>query len=143
MNRPKPMKLNGLLILGLLSACGLAACSPNTTTVGEAEYSSKIIGNWQGKVGGTSETISFGANGEFVSLVRPGGFISMTLSQGATATVRGTWTIKGKSITLKISSNEDERVSNSVATATIEALKPNELFVKSSTGATSTFVRLI
>jgi hypothetical protein len=44
---------------------------------------------------------------------------------------------------LKISSTEDERVSNSVASATIETLNPNELFVKSDTGVTSTFVRLI
>jgi hypothetical protein len=139
---PKPVKLIRLLLLGLLFACGLAACSPNATTVAEAEYPSKIVGNWLGKVGGTIETISFGANGEFVSLVRPGGFISMTLSQGVTATVRGTWMIKGKSITLNISSTEHERVLNSVATATIETLKPNELFVKNSTGVTSTFVRL-
>lgn len=143
MNYPKLAELTGLLVFTLLLACGLAACSPNTATVAEAEYPSKIVGNWQGKVGGTNETISFGADGEFVSLVRPGGFISMTLSQGVTGKVSGTWTIKGKSITLNISSTEHERVLNSVVTATIETLKPNELFVKSGTGVMSTFVRLI
>jgi hypothetical protein len=143
MNYPKLVKLTGLPIFGLLFACGLAACSPNTATVAEAEYPSKIVENWQGKVGGTNETISFGADGEFVSLVRPGGFISMTLGQGVTGKVSGTWTIKGKSITLKISSTEHERVSNSFAMATIEMLKPNELLVKNSTGVASTFVRPI
>lgn len=143
MNYPKLVKLTGLLVFTLLFACGLAACSPNTATVAEAEYPSKIIGNWLGKVGSTNETISFSANGEFESQVRPGGFISMTLSQGVTATVRGTWIIKGRSITLNISGTEHVGVPNSVAMATIETLKPNELLVKSSTGVTSTFLRLI
>ena len=49
--------------------------------------------------------------------------------------------IKGKSITLNISSAEDERVLNSDATATIETFKTNELIVKSGTGGTSTFMR--
>ena len=138
----KPVKLTRLFLLGLPVACGLAACSPNDAAVTEREYSSKIVGDWLGKVGGTNETISFGANGEFVSLVRPGGFINATLGQGVTGTVRGTWLIKGKSITLNINSTEHEHVLNGVATATIEALKPNELFVESSTGVTSTFVRL-
>lgn len=144
MNYPKLVTFTGFLVFTLLFACGLAACSPNiATTVAEAEYPSKIVGKWLGKVGSTNETISFGANGEFESQVRPGGFISMTLSQDVTATVRGTWIIKGRLITLNISSTEHERVSNSVAMATIETLKPNELLVKSGTGVTSTFVRII
>jgi hypothetical protein len=129
--------------MGLLFACGLAACSPKAAAVVEADYPKEIVGTWQGQVAGENETISFGADGEFVSLVRPGGFISMTLGQGVTGKVSGTWTIKGKSITLKISSTEHERVSNSFAMATIEMLKPNELLVKSSTGVASTFVRPI
>jgi len=143
MNYPKLVKVAGSLVVTLLFAWGLAACSPNTPTVAEADYPSAIVGNWQGTVDGTNETISFGADGEFVSLVRPGGFISMTLSQGVTGKVSGTWTIKGKSITLKISGIEHERVSNSVATAAIETLRPNELIVRSGTGVTSTFVRLL
>jgi hypothetical protein len=113
----------------------------NPISVAEPEYSSKIVGDWQGEVAGTNETISFGADGRFVSLARTGGFISMTLSQGATGTVRGTWAIKGKTITLNINSTEDDRALNSVATATIETFKPNELIVKSGAGITSTFIR--
>ena len=110
-------------------------------SVGEADYSSKIVGDWRGNVGDTNETISFGANGGFVSLVQPQGFISRTLGQGVTRTIRGTWVVNGKSITLTINSAEEERVLNSAATATIETFKPNELIVKSSTGVTSTFIR--
>jgi hypothetical protein len=99
-------------------------------SVAEAEYSSKIVGDWQGRVEGTKETISFGADGGFVSTVQPQGFIGRTLGQGVTGTIRGNWTIKGKTITLNINSAEDERALNSVATATIETFKPNELIVR-------------
>jgi hypothetical protein len=127
--------------MGLLFACGLAACSPDAAPVAEAEYPAKIVGNWQGQVAGENETISFGANGDFVSLVRSGGFISMTLGQGITGKIRGTWAITGNSIALNISSTEHENVLNRIATATIETFKLNELVVKSSTGITSTFIR--
>jgi uncharacterized protein (TIGR03066 family) len=129
-----------LCFMGLLFA--LAACSPDGAAIAEADYQAKIVGNWQGQVAGENETILFAADGGFVSLVRSGGFISTTLGQGVTGKIRGTWAIAGRSITLNINSAEHERVLNSVATATIETLKPNELFVKSSAGITSTFVRL-
>jgi hypothetical protein len=87
----------------------------------------KNCGRLAGEVAGKNETISFGADGRFVSLARTGGFISMTLSQSATGTVRGKWAIKGKTITLNINSTEDERALNSVATATIETFKPMNL----------------
>jgi hypothetical protein len=133
-----------LVFLGLLLAFGLPSCSPDEVPVGEAQYSAKILGDWQGTVGDTRETISFAADGGFVSQVRRQGFISNTLGQGVTGTVRGTWAIKGKAITLSISSAEDVRVSNSAATSMIETFKPNELVVKSNTtGETSTFVRTL
>jgi hypothetical protein len=132
-----------LFIFGLLFACWLSSCSPDGSPVGEAEYSAKIVGDWQGTVGDTRETISFGADGGFVSQVRPRGFISNTLGQGVTGTIRGTWAIKGKSITLNISSAEDVRVLNRATTSTIETFKPNELVVKSTTGDTSMFVRAL
>src|SRR5260370_38333438 len=126
--------MNGprLVFLGLLLACGLSSCSPNGAPVGEAEYSTKIVGDWQGTVGDERETISFAADGGFVSQVRPRGFISNTLGQGITGTVRGTWAIKGKTITLSIGSAEDVRVLNRATTSTIETFKPNQLVVKSA-----------
>ncbi|MGC1578731.1 MAG: hypothetical protein WA813_21890, partial [Beijerinckiaceae bacterium] len=121
---------------------GLSACSPDTASVEEAKYSAKIVGDWQGQVEGTRETISFDADGRFVSQVRPRGFISNTLGQGVTGKIFGTWAIEGKSITLNISSAEDEHVLNRTTTSTIETFKPNELVLRSSGGDTSTFVRL-
>jgi len=132
-----------IFFLGLLFACGLPSCSPDGVPVGEAEYSAKIVGEWQGTVGDRRETISFDANGQFVSQERRRGFISNTLGQGVTGTIRGTWAIKSKSITLNISSAEEVSVLNRATTSTIEAFKPNELVVKSSAGDTSTFVRVL
>jgi hypothetical protein len=92
-------------------------------------------------VGDMRESISFSANGSFVAHVRPVGFISNTLGQGVTGTIGGTWAIKGKSITLSITSAEDERVLNKSTTSTIETFRPNELIVKSNTEGASTFIR--
>jgi hypothetical protein len=102
-----------------------------------------LVGEWLGTVGDTRETISFGADGTFVSQVRHRGFISNTLGQGVTGTIRGKWAIDGKVITLNISSAEDARLLNTTTTSTIESLKPNELVVKSASGETSTFVRAL
>jgi hypothetical protein len=130
-----------LFLFGLLLACGLSSCSPEAP-VAEGEYSAKIVGDWLGTVGDMKETISFGADGRFTSQLRPRGFISNTLGQGVTGTVRGTWAINGKSITLNISSAEDERVLNRATMSTIETFKPNEIVVKSNMGETSTFGRI-
>jgi hypothetical protein len=117
------------------------SCSPNVAPIKEAEYSATIVGDWIGTVGDMKESISFSANGGFVSQVRPQGFISNTLGQGITGTINGTWAIKGKSITLSITSAEDERVLNKSTTSTIESFKPNELIVKSNAEGTSAFTR--
>jgi len=101
--------------LGLLLALalGVSSCTP-AKPVAEAEYSAKIVGNWLGTVGNMKESITFSGSGTFIAQLRPQGFISNTLSQGVTGTIRGTWAINGKTITLKITSAEDERVNNSV-----------------------------
>ncbi len=137
------MNMPRLVFLGLLFACGLPSCSPDGAPVAEAQYAAKIVGNWQGTVGDTTETISFAADGGFVSDVRPRGFISNTLGQGVTGIIRGTWAVKGKAITLNIRSAEDVRLLNRTTTSTIETFKPNELVVKSASGDTSTFVRAL
>jgi hypothetical protein len=87
--------------------------------------------------------ITFGADKKFVSEVRPRGFISNTLGQGVTGTIRGTWAIRGKMVTLNVSSAQDERLLNRETTGTIESFKANEIVVKSSVGETSTFRRLL
>ena len=130
--------------LGLLLAFafGVSSCKP-PKPVAEAEYSAKIVGNWLGTVGNMKESITFSGDGSFIAQLRPQGFISNTLSQGVTGTIRGTWAINGKTITLKITSAEDERVNNSVSSSTILAFNQGELSMKSDRGETSTFTRVI
>jgi hypothetical protein len=129
----------GLLALAL--AFGLSSCAPEGAPIQEAQYAATIVGDWIGTVGDTKETISFGADGKFVSDVRPGGFINNTLSQGIAGTIHGTWSIKSKVITLTISSAEDVTLLNRATTGTIESFTRNELVITSSSGETSTFVR--
>jgi uncharacterized protein (TIGR03066 family) len=130
-------------LLGLMLALGLSCCAPDGATVEEAQYAAKIVGDWQGTVGDMKERISFQSDGKFVSQVRPTGFISNTLGQGITGTIRGTWAITGNVISLNIDSAENETVVNKATTSTIESFKQNELVVRSSNGETSTFVRAI
>jgi hypothetical protein len=136
------MNISCLPMLSLVLALvfGLSACTP-AKPVAEAEYSSKIVGNWLGTVGDMKESIAFSADGSFLAQVRPQGFISNTLSQGVTGTIRGTWAINGKNITLKITSAEAERVKNSVTSSAILAFSQDELSMKSDRGEISTFLK--
>ena len=129
--------------IGLLLALalGVSSCTP-TKPVAEADYSTKIVGNWLGTVGNMKESITFSGDGTFIAQLRPQGFISNTLSQGVTGTIRGTWAINGRTITLKITSAEDERVNNSATSSTILAFNQDELSMKSDRGDTSTFTRV-
>ena len=137
------MNMLRVTLLGGLFALGLSSCAPDGETVAEAQYAAKIVGDWLGTVGDVKEGISFSADGKFVSQVRPRGFISNTLGQGITGTIRGTWTITGNVISLKIDNAENENVLNKTTTSTIESFKQNELVVRSSNGGASTFVRAI
>ena len=127
-------------LLGL--ALGVSACTP-AKPVAEAEYSAKIVGNWLGTVGDMKESITFSADGSFVAQLRPQGFISDTLSQGVTGTIRGTWAINGKTIILKITSAEDVRVKNGVTSSTILAFNQEKISLKNDLGTTSTFTRAL
>jgi hypothetical protein len=130
--------------LGLLLALvlGVSACT-RAKPVTEAEYGAKIVGNWLGTVGDMKESITFSADGSFIAQLRPQGFISNTLSQGVTGTIRGTWAVNGKTIILKITSAEDERVKNGVTSSTILAFKQEELSLKDDLGRTSRFTRAL
>jgi len=121
----------------------LASCVNNSTPVPEAEYSTKIVGRWQGTVGDLKETMSIDDNGTFVCQLRPMGFIANTLSQGVTGTIRGTWKIAGAMITLRITGSENEHLRNRIASSTIVAFKEDELVLKSDRGETSSFQRVL
>jgi hypothetical protein len=135
--------LTRLSSIALLLLVGLADCSSDGAPIPEAQYATKIIGDWQGSVGGVNEAITFKSDGRFVSQVRQRGFISDTLGQGVTGTVHGTWAIQGKSITLKIDGAENVRVLNKETMSTIEVFKPNEIVLRSDAGGTATFVRVL
>ncbi|HMI66086.1 MAG TPA: hypothetical protein VK517_08630 [Cyclobacteriaceae bacterium] len=128
--------------LQLALVLGVSSCTP-AKPVAEADYGVKIVGNWLGTVGNMKESITFNGDGSFIARLRPQGFISNTLSQGVTGTIRGTWAINGKTIALKITSAEDERVKNSVTSSTILAFNQDELSMKNDRGETSTFTRAI
>jgi hypothetical protein len=131
-----------MLAMLLALAFVVPSCETSKPVV-EADYAAKIVGDWVGTVDDEKESITFRADGGFEAQLRPSGFISNTLSQGVTGTIRGTWVISGKTITLKITSTEDERVKNSRTSSTILAFSTNELEMKSDRGETSKFVRAI
>jgi hypothetical protein len=139
-NGPLARVADAIRMVALLSF--LLSCSSGTP-VPQADYAARIVGGWQGTVAGVSETITFNADGKFVSEVRPRGFISNTLGQGVTGTVRGTWQISGNAITLAVTSAQDARLADTSTKSTIEKFEPNELVVKSERGETSTFRRLL
>ena len=132
------VRIIALLVLGFC----LASCSNNSSTVPEAEYSTKIVGCWQGVVGDLKETMSMNADGTFVCQLRRSGFLANTLSQSVPGMVRGTWKINGAIITLKITGAEHEALQNKIASSTIMAFKEDEIVLKSDRGETSPFRRL-
>jgi hypothetical protein len=130
-----------VIVVVVLGFC-LASCAKNSQPVPEADYSTKIVGRWQGTVGDLKETMSFDGNGTFVCRLYPMGFIANTLYPSATGTVRGTWKISGAVITLAINGAENERLMNKIASSTIVAFKEDELVLKSDRGETSPFQRV-
>jgi len=120
----------------------VASCANHSPTVPEEEYSTKIVGRWQGTVGDVKETMSIENDGTFVCRVRPQGFIANTLSQGVTGTVYGTWKITGTLISLRINGAKNERFGSRVASSKIVAFKQDELMLRSDRGETSPFERV-
>ena len=127
--------------VAVLGFC-LASCANNSQPVPESDYSTKIVGRWQGTVGGLKETMSIDGDGTFVCELRPTGFLANTLSQSVTGTVRGTWKIAGAIITLRITGAKDERLGNSIASSRIVGFKEDKLILESDRGETSSFQRV-
>jgi hypothetical protein len=120
----------------------LASCVNNSTPVPQAEYSTKIVGRWQGTVGDLKETMSIDDDGTFVCQLHPMGFIANTFHQTVTGTIRGTWKITGAIITLRITDADNEPLRNTITSSTIVAFKEYELVLKSDRGETSRFQRV-
>ena len=120
----------------------LASCSNKSATVPEAEYSTSIVGHWQGTVGNVKETMSIDGDGTFVCQIRPLGFLANTLSQSRPGKISGTWNITGAIIRLKITGEKHEHLGDWITSSTIESFKADELILKSDRGGTSPFRRV-
>jgi tRNA G37 N-methylase Trm5 len=120
----------------------LASCADNERSVPKSEYSTKIVGQWQGTVGNEKETMQLNGEGTFVCQIHQTGFLANTLSQSLPGKVSGTWSITGVIVTLKITGEKHEHLRDRVATSTIESFKADELLLKSDRGETSLFQRL-
>ncbi|MBU1565785.1 MAG: hypothetical protein KJ630_09170 [Proteobacteria bacterium] len=146
MKRVDHMKTNCtpwvMAIVAVVLGFCLASCANNSTPVSEAEYSTKIVGRWQGMVGHSKETMSINDDGTFVCQLQPMGFIANTLSEGVTETINGTWNITGAIITLRITGAKNERLRNRISSSTIVALKKDQLILKTDSGETSPFRRV-
>jgi hypothetical protein len=132
------VKIIPVVALGFYLTC----CANNSTPVAEAEYSTKIVGHWQGTVGNLQETMSLAQDGTFVCQLQPTGFISTMIFPHATGEVSGTWKISGTIVTLRITDEKNESLANQMASSTIVAFTSNKLTLKSDRGGTSSFQRV-
>jgi len=120
----------------------LASCAKKATPIVPAEYSTSIVGQWQGTVGSSKEIMTIDSDGTFVCQIHPIGFLVNTLSQSVPGKVSGNWNITGAVITLKITGEKHNHLGDRANSSTIESLKTDELTLKSDRGETSTFERM-
>lgn len=139
--RPQFLPCVRTIALAVMGIC-LTSCPQHSRPVPESDYSTRIIGSWQGTVGDMKENMSIHRDGTFVCHLRPRGFMANTLSQGVAGTIGGTWKITGALITLNITSAENESLRNRVASSTLVSFQPDEMVLKSDRGETSTFQRV-
>jgi hypothetical protein len=119
------------------------AWARNAPTDALAEYSTSIVGRWQGTVGSSKETMTIDGDGTFVCQIHPLGFQANSLSQSVPGMVSGTWNITGAVITLKITGEKREHLGTRITSCTIASFKTDELTLKSDRGETSSFQRVI
>ena len=129
------------IAVAVLGFC-LASCANKSATVPKSEYSTTIVGHWQGTVGNVKETMTIDGDGTFVCQIHPLGFLANTLSQSRPGKISGTWNITGAIITLKITGEKHEKLGDWITSSTIESFKADELVLKSDRGGTSPFGRV-
>jgi hypothetical protein len=127
-----------LVVLG----ASLATCANNSRPVSEADFSTAIVGRWQGTVGDKRETMSIKRDGTFTCRLNQTGFLGNMLYPVVPGTVSGTWIITGNVVTLVITGEKHERLANKSASSVIVSFNENELVLKSDRGETSSFVRI-
>jgi hypothetical protein len=132
-----------LLVAVAASALGMISCQAPSQPIAQVDYATNIVGNWQGAVGDEKELMTLNPNGTFVCRLRQLGFIANTLSESRPGTIRGTWILRGRNITLRVASETNEYPRNRISSSTIIAFKKDELTLKTARGETSTFTRFI
>ena len=132
------MQALAVAVLGVF----LAACANHSSPVPEADFSTKIVGHWQGTVGDSKETMSINGDGTFICQLHPTGFIANMIYPAVPGTISGTWIITGNIVTLMITSAKNEHLVNRTASSVIVSLNENELVLKTDRGETSSFVRI-
>ncbi len=120
----------------------LATCGSNSRPVAVADFSTKIVGRWQGTVGDSRETMSIKGDGTFICQLHQTGFIANMLYPVVPGTISGTWSIAGNIVTLMINGAKNERLLNGATSSAIVSLSENELVLTSDRGETSSFVRI-
>jgi len=140
--KPKCPSWLTAILFAVIGIC-LASCAKKATPVALAEYSTTIVGHWQGTVGSSKETMTIDGDGTFVCQIYPMGFLANTLSQSVPGKVSGTWNVTGAVITLKITGEKHEHLGDRITSSTIESFKADELTLKSDQGEISSFQRVI
>lgn len=139
--KPKCPSWLTAILFAVIGIC-LASCAKKATPVALAEYSTRIVGHWQGTVGSSKEIMTIDGDGTFVCQIHPMGFLANTLSQSVPGKVSGNWNITGAVITLKITGEKHNHLGDRANSSAIESLKTDELTLKSDRGETSTFERM-
>ncbi|MEO8762618.1 MAG: hypothetical protein ABI388_13240 [Bacteroidia bacterium] len=128
-----------LFAVFVFSACN----SPSDNLpIPESEYSTKIIGSWEGTVGEMKEIMILKPDCTFVCYVHSIGFIANTLSQSIPGDIYGKWLIKDAKINMEITGEKNERVENDNTSSLIVAFTLNRLVLKSNKGDSSVFNRV-
>jgi len=124
--------------------CFFAGCEKRSPSVLQAEYPTKLVGNWEGTAGSVKESMFINNDGSFICKLFPTGFIANTLFQagGVTDVIHGKWKINGETITLIITSAGNEQLKNKTTSSTIKTLTNYELVLKSDGGEVSSFHRI-
>src|ERR1700677_2055024 len=133
-----PVRALAVVALG----ASLAACANDSRPVSGADFSTAVVGRWQGTVGDSRETMSIKSDGTFICRLNQTGFIANMLYPVAPGTVSGTWVITGNVMTLMITGENNERLVNKTASSVIVSFKENDLVLKSAREERSSFVRI-
>lgn len=117
--------------------------SSDNSTVEESDYSTKIIGSWEGTVGEVREVMVLKPDSTFVCHLHSIGFIANTLSQSLPGTINGKWYLKDSKIYMQITGEKNENVVNTNVSSLIVGFKQNSMLLKSGVGDSALFNRLL